>query len=87
MLRRAGFSVLVAVGLLLAWAAPVLASSGGDDGEGWVGEANDQIITFASLGVVLFFPVVVTLLSLLQSALERRKERREAASRRRPAGW
>ena len=77
---------LVALGLLLAWAAPALAV-GPDDGEGFVGEANDKIITFMSLGVVLFFLLVIVLLNLLQGTLEKRKERRkEDASRRRP-GW
>jgi putative copper export protein len=79
-------TALVALGLLLATAAPVLAV-GTDDGEGWVGEANDKIITFMSLGVIAFFPLVALLLTLLQSALERRKERRKAAASRRTAGW
>jgi hypothetical protein len=79
-------TLLVALGLLLASAAPVLAQ-GGDDGEGWVGEANDRIITFFSLGVIAFFPLVALILSLIQGALERRKERRKEASLRRRAGW
>jgi hypothetical protein len=79
-------TALVTLGLLLATAAPVLAA-GGDDGEGWVGEANDRIITFFSLGVIVFFPLVALLLSFLQGALEKRKARRKAASERRAAGW
>ena len=79
-------TLLVALGLLLAWAAPALAV-GTDDGEGFVGEANDRIITFMSLGIVLFFPLVIVLLNLLQGALERRKERRKAAASRRRPGW
>ena len=87
MRRRPVPYVLVSLGLLLAWAAPALAATGGDDGEGWVGEADDSTITFVSLGLVVFFPLVVTLLSLLQAALDRRKERRKAAAMRRRAGW
>lgn len=79
-------TLLVALGLLLAWAAPALAV-GTDDGEGFVGEANDKIITFTALGVVLFFPLVIILLNLLQGALERRKERRKEAASRRLPGW
>jgi hypothetical protein len=86
MLRHGAVSLLVAAGLLLALAAPVLAA-GTDDGEGWVGEADDRIITFFSLGVVVFFALAVTLLSVLQAALDRRKERRKAAAHRRRAGW
>jgi hypothetical protein len=79
-------TLLVTLGLLLATAAPVLAQ-GGDDGEGWFGEANDRIITFFSLAVIAFFPLVALILSRVQGALERRKERRKAASLRRRAGW
>ena len=62
----------------------VLAS---DNGEGLVGETDDKIITFFSLGVVVFFAVAVILLSLLQGRLERRKEERTAAELRRSVGW
>ena len=77
-------TLLVSLGLLLVLAAPAFA---GDNGEGWVGEADDRVITFTSLGVIVFFPLLVTLLSLLQAALDRRKERRKAAALRRRAGW
>ena len=86
MRRPALTSLLVAVGILLAYAAPVLAATG-DDGEGWFGESDDRIITFFSLGLIVFFPLLVTLLSLIQAALDRRKERRKAAALRRRAGW
>ena len=79
-------TLLVTLGLMLATAAPVLAA-GTDDGEGFLGEANDRIITAFAMGVILFFPVVALLLSLLQGALEKRKARRKAASERRASGW
>ena len=86
-MRRSPLPVaLVSLGLMLAWAAPVLAV-GTDDGEGFVGEANDRIITFMSLGLVLFFPLVIVLLNFVQGALERRKERRKAAASHRRPGW
>ncbi len=78
-------TLLVTFGLMLATAAPVLAA-GTDDGEGWLGEANDRIITAFSFAVIAFFPLVALLLSLLQGALEKRKQRRKAAASRRPAG-
>ncbi|HEU0025116.1 MAG TPA: hypothetical protein VFQ12_10810 [Thermoleophilaceae bacterium] len=59
----------------------------GDNGEGLVGETDDRIITFFSLGVVIFFTVLVILLSALQGALERRKDERKAAELRRRVGW
>jgi hypothetical protein len=58
-----------------------------DNGEGLVGETDDKIITFFSLGVVVFFAVAVILLSALQGRLERRKEERKAAELRRRVGW
>ncbi|MDQ4071592.1 MAG: hypothetical protein M3088_01785 [Actinomycetota bacterium] len=79
-------TALVSLGLMLAWAAPALAV-GTDDGEGFVGEANDRIITFMSLGLILFFPLVIVLLNFVQGALDRRKERRKAAASRRRPGW
>ena len=58
-----------------------------DNGEGLVGEANDKIITFFSLGLVVFFTLVVILGSAAQAALERRKDARKAADLRRTVGW
>ncbi len=70
--------------LTLALAAPAFAT---DNGEGLLGETDDRIITIFSLGVVVFFTVVVTLLSLLQGFLDKRKEQRKAAELRRRVGW
>ena len=78
---------LLASFALTAWllyAVPALAH---DNGEGLVGETDDKIITFFSLGVVVFFAVLVSVLSWLQSTLEKRKEQRKAASVRDIVGW
>jgi hypothetical protein len=58
-----------------------------DNGEGLVGETDDKIITFFSLGLVVFFTLVVILGSAAQAGLERRKEARKAADLRRTVGW
>jgi hypothetical protein len=58
-----------------------------DNGEGIVGETDDRLITFFSLGVVAFFIVTVIVLSALQAWLDRRKEQRKAAELRRRVGW
>jgi hypothetical protein len=58
-----------------------------DNGEGLAGETDDRVITFVSLGVVVFFAVAVVLLSALQARLERRKEQRKAAELRKRVGW
>ncbi len=58
-----------------------------DNGEGLVGETDDRIITFFSLGVVVFFFTVVCLGSFIQSRLEKRKQARKAAELRQRVGW
>jgi len=70
--------------LSLALAAPALAH---DNGEGLLGETNDRIITFFSLGVVLFFIFVVCFGSWLQGRLEKRKQARKAAELQQRIGW
>jgi hypothetical protein len=57
-----------------------------DNGEGLAGETTDKVVTFFSLGVAVFFVLVVTLGTLIQMLLERRKERRKAGHFQR-AGW
>ena len=84
--RAASISALALV-LSLALAAPVMAAGGHDNGEGLVGETNDVIITFFSLGVVLFFFTVVCLGSFIQGRLEKRKEQRKATKLRQRPGW
>lgn len=71
----------------LALAAPALAAGGHDNGEGLLGETNDRIVTFFSLGVVLFFFTVVCLGSFIQNRLEKRKEARKASDLRQRIGW
>jgi hypothetical protein len=58
-----------------------------DNGEGLAGETDDRIITFFSLGVVVFFAVLVVLLSALQAHLDKRKEQRKASDLRKRVGW
>jgi hypothetical protein len=68
----------------LALAAPAYA---GDNGEGLVGETDDRIVTFASLGVVVFFALFVIVASAIQGWLEKRKEERKAVELRKRVGW
>jgi hypothetical protein len=69
------------------WLLSELALFAADNGEGLVGETDDRIITFFSLGVVAFFAILVAVLSILQARLERRKEQRKAAELRKRVGW
>jgi hypothetical protein len=84
MRSRLARSLALAFAVALFAAAPVMA---GDNGEGLAGETTDKLVTFFSLGVVIFFAVLVVALSLLQAVRERRKHEREAAAMRHRIGW
>ena len=71
--------VLVLVPAAAAWAH--------DNGEGLVGETDDKIVTFFSLGVIVFFTLVVIAGSVIQGRLEKRKESQKALELRRRVGW
>ena len=69
--RIAAVSCLMALVLVLAAPAAFAA-----DGVGLAGRTDDKTITFFCFGVIAFFPILVTALSLIQGRLEKRKERR-----------
>jgi hypothetical protein len=46
------------------------------DGVGLAGRVTDKTITFFCFGVIVFFPLLVTVLSLIQGRLEANKDRR-----------
>jgi peptidoglycan biosynthesis protein MviN/MurJ (putative lipid II flippase) len=62
-------------------------------GQGWYGETTDRTITYSMYLVIIFFPTIILLFSLLQWRLDRRKHARMRAARRRAAsadwrgGW
>jgi hypothetical protein len=76
---------------LLSIAPPALARA--DLGEGWYGETTDTTITNAMFGVIIFFPAVILLFSLIQWRLDKRKHAKMDAAKRRAAsadprgGW
>ena len=82
---RALAAYLAAFCLFGAIAASV--AFAGQDGEGLAGETTDKTVTLFSLGVVIFFVLVVTFGTIIQSALERRKEQAKAARMRQRTGW
>jgi hypothetical protein len=73
--------------VLAAWLIPAATAFAGDNGEGLYGETDDKIITFFSLGVVVFFAVFVIVASWLQAVLDRRKQERKAVELRKRVGW
>jgi putative copper export protein len=46
------------------------------DGVGVYGRTSDKAVTFFAFGLIAFFAILVTVLSLIQIRLENRKERR-----------
>ena len=46
------------------------------DGVGTYGRTDDKVITYFMFGVIAFFAILVTVLSLIQIRLDNRKERR-----------
>jgi hypothetical protein len=92
-MRRARFiSALTAYSVAVLVLAPsALARQTG--GEGFYGQTTDKVITNAMFLVILFFPTVILLFSLIQWRLDKRKHARMDAAKRRAAnadwrgGW
>ena len=78
---------LAPVFVLAAWLVPAASAYAGDNGEGLLGETDDRIVTFFSLGVVIFFTVFVIVASWIQGTLDRRKQERKAVELRKRVGW
>jgi hypothetical protein len=83
-MRRTITTLSLALVAVLALAAPALAN---DNGEGLVGETNDKIVTFFSMGLIVFFVAVIVIGSAIQGSLEKRKNAKKAARLRGRTGW
>jgi membrane protein insertase Oxa1/YidC/SpoIIIJ len=55
------------------------AAFAGDNGQGWIGEASDKVVTFFGLGIVILFPLIAAIGTFIQSRLERRADERKSA--------
>ena len=75
--------LLPAVIALLLVAAPVALADTLEplSGEGTYGEANDKVVTNAGFIIIVAVPLFILTMSLLQGALDRRKDRRKAAAK------
>jgi uncharacterized BrkB/YihY/UPF0761 family membrane protein len=60
--------------LVLATAPMAMAA----DGVGLAGRVNDKFITFFCFGVIAFFAILVTVLSLIYDRMEAKKEQRRS---------
>jgi hypothetical protein len=63
-------TALALLALLIATPAAIAA-----DGVGWYGRTDDKVVTYFGFGLIAFFAILVTVLSLIQIRLEGRKER------------
>ena len=77
-LRRLRTVLLLALALALALAP---AAQAYNDGRGFWGATNDKVVTDAGLILVVFFPLFVFTMSMLQKKLDKRKEARKAAEK------
>jgi len=76
LLARSSAALAASLALSLALgAANALASYG----HGFYGDTDDQVVTLAGFCVIGFFAVFVTVMSLVQGWLERRKAARKEA--------
>jgi hypothetical protein len=72
--------------LLVLWAlvlpfvlAPAALAT--NNGRGFYGETDDKVVTDAGFILIIFFPLFVFCMSMLQRALEKRKDARLAAKK------
>jgi hypothetical protein len=75
-MRRLLATLFVLALLALALAPAALAYN---DGRGFYGATDDKVVTNAGFILILFFPLFVLAMSLLQRRLDKRKEARKAA--------
>jgi putative copper export protein len=69
--RRLLPPLIALVGLLVIAPAAMAA-----DGVGTYGRTTDKVVTYFAFGLIAFFAILVTVLSLIQIRLDNRKQRR-----------
>jgi hypothetical protein len=68
----------LSLALLVALVLPAAAFAE-NDGRGFYGPTDDKVVTDAGFILIAFFPIFAFVMSMLQRALEKRKEARKAA--------
>ena len=76
-------TALLAFSVMLLTLAPNAFASSDSGGQGWYGETTDKNITNAMFLVILFFPTVITIFSIIQWRLDKRKHARMDGAKRR----
>jgi len=59
--------------------APAAQAETYNDGRGFYGATNDKVVTNFGFALIIFFPLFIFTMSMLQRHLEKRKEARKAA--------
>jgi hypothetical protein len=70
-------SLIPLIVLLMLVAAPVAQAH--NDGRGFYGVTNDKVVTNFGFALIVFFPLFIFVMSMLQKRLEKRKQARLAA--------
>jgi hypothetical protein len=65
--------------LLLLMLAPAALAE--NDGRGFYGATDDKVVTDAGFILIIFFPMFVFVMSMIQSRLDKRKQARKAAEK------
>jgi preprotein translocase subunit SecG len=78
-MRRLPISLVALVLLLGLVLAPAAAAY--NDGRGFYGATNDKVVTNAGFILIVFFPIFVFVMSMIQRRLDKRKEARKAAQK------
>jgi protein-S-isoprenylcysteine O-methyltransferase Ste14 len=89
-MRRARIATaLLSSAVVLLATAPVAFAGVSHGGEGWYGETTDTVITNAMFMVIIFFPTVILIMSLIQWRFDKRKHARMDAAKARAenADW
>ena len=76
-MRRLTLSLVIVLTTLALVLAPVAEAH--NDGRGFYGATNDKVVTNAGFILIVFFPLFVFTMSMLQRHLDKRKEARQAA--------
>ncbi len=72
---------IIPYALLLTLAFASVAQATENDGRGFYGATSDKGITNIMFAVIIFFPLFIFLMSMLQGRLDKRKKRRLAAEK------
>ena len=78
-MRRLPLCLLLALSLLALALLLAPVAEAHNDGRGFYGAADDKVVTSAGFILIIFFPLFVLTMSMIQRRLDKRKQARKAA--------